>query len=340
MYIIFCDLCSKKNKSIFKREPCCQIITSFPKQRYIIDVTELPDEFNIKDKFYLFNIIDHFSKFGMSHLIKDKKAETILEKLKLSFESYGFPLEIGSDNGPEFKNSLVENFLSKHNIKFIHGKPYNPHSQGVVERFHQTLKDLLYSYYFNETNKLNLKDSLNVVLLKYNNHKHNTTLKAPNEIFFSKSNELYELVLNNIKKSFKHVGKDFNNFIEKEKILLNPKFLFKKKYSNNKPGALIFNRIKHKKIYTKIASTVIHKSGSNYLIEISKDYPIYELKKGDQYYVNYKLIKKCSLESWKKILDENMDSKKNVDIEELIDINDIIDDKEENFINFNQKEFN
>ena len=39
-------------------------------------------------------------------------------------------------------------------------------------------------------------------------------------------------------------------------------------------------------------------------------------------------------------IDENMDSKKNVDIEELIDINDIIDDKEENFINFNQKEFN
>ena len=102
------------------------------------------------------------------------------------------------------------------------------------------MKDLLYSYYFNETNKLNLKDSLNVVLLKYNNHKHNTTLKAPNEIFFSKSNELYELVLNNIKKSFKHVGKDFYNFKVKEKILLNPKLLFKKKYSNNKPGTLIF----------------------------------------------------------------------------------------------------
>ena len=46
------------------------------------------------------------------------------------------------------------------------------------------------------------------------------------------------------------------------------------------------------------------KSGSNYLIEINKDYPIYELKKGEQYYVNYKLIKKCNLESWKKILNK------------------------------------
>ena len=90
------------------------------------------------------------------------------------------------------------------------------------------MKDLLFSYYFSETNKLNLKDSLNIVLLKYNNHKHNSTLMTPNEVFFSKSNELYNTLLNNIKKSFKNVGREFNNFIENEKILLNPKFLLKK----------------------------------------------------------------------------------------------------------------
>ena len=335
-----CELCAKKNKAIFKREPCGQIVTSYPKQRYIMDITELPEEFNDKNKLYLFNIIDHFSKFGMSHIIQDKRAETIVEKLKISFESYGFPDEIGSDKESEFKNTLVENFLVKHNIKFIHGNPYNPHSQGVVERFHQTLKDLLFSYYFNETNKLNLKDSLNIVLLKYNNYKHNATLMNPNEIFFSYSNELFDTVLHNIKKSFKNVGIDFNNFKEKEKILLNPKFLFKKKYNNKKPGTLIFNKIKHKKIYLKIVSTVVKKSGSNYLIEINKDYPNYELKSGDQYYVNYKLIKKCSLESWKKILNEKVVSKKKLDLDEIIDNNDIIEDNEENFINLNQNEFN
>lgn len=91
-------------------------MTFYPKQRFVMDVTELPDEFNNKKNIYLLNIIDHFSKFGMSHIINDKKAETILEKLKISFECYGFPEEVGSDNGREFRNSTIETFLVKHNI--------------------------------------------------------------------------------------------------------------------------------------------------------------------------------------------------------------------------------
>lgn len=46
---------------------------------------------------------------------------------------------------------------------------------------------------------------------------------TPNEIFYSKSNDLFKTVLNNIKNSFKNVGKEFNNFTECEKVLLNPK---------------------------------------------------------------------------------------------------------------------
>ena len=40
--------------------------------------------------------------------------------------------------------SLLINFLNSKNIDFIRGMPYNPHSQGVVERFHQTLKDRIH----------------------------------------------------------------------------------------------------------------------------------------------------------------------------------------------------
>ena len=121
----------KKNKAIFKRESCGQIVSSYPKKSYIIDVTDLPEDFYDKNKIYLFNIVEHFSKFGMFYIIKDKKSKTVVEKLKLSFQSYGFPDEIGSDNGGEFKNALVENYLAKNNIKFIHGKPYNPTLKGL-----------------------------------------------------------------------------------------------------------------------------------------------------------------------------------------------------------------
>ena len=123
-----CIKCSQKNKNVLKREPSGQIITYYPRQRYVIDLTELPEEFyENKSKIYLF--------------------------------------------------------------------------------------------------------------------------------------DLYLTVLNNIKKSFKNIGKDFYNFCENEKILLNPKFLIKKKFTKDKPGFLVFNKIKHKKIYKKINATVIKKSG-------------------------------------------------------------------------------
>ena len=35
--------------------------------------------------------------------------------------------------------------------------PYNPHSQGVAERFHKTIKDLLYAKYLDNENNFNHK---------------------------------------------------------------------------------------------------------------------------------------------------------------------------------------
>ena len=76
----------------------------------------------------------------MSYLIENKKSSTIYKNLKFALDCNGFPYEIGSDNGKEFRNELIENYLKSKNIKYIHGMPYNPHSQGVVERFHKQLK--------------------------------------------------------------------------------------------------------------------------------------------------------------------------------------------------------
>ena len=66
----------KKNKNSLKREPCNQIITYYPKQRFIMDLTELHDELNEKKK-SLLNIIGHFSKLGISFLINNKESKTI-----------------------------------------------------------------------------------------------------------------------------------------------------------------------------------------------------------------------------------------------------------------------
>ena len=74
-YIIkFCVVyLGRSSRTKLKRELVKQIITKFPKWRYVMDLTELPFEFFHKEKLYLFCIIDHFSKYGMAYIIDNQK---------------------------------------------------------------------------------------------------------------------------------------------------------------------------------------------------------------------------------------------------------------------------
>ena len=56
----------KITRNKLKRESCKQIITYYPRQRYVMDISELPLDIS-KDKSYLFSIIDHFSKYGIAY---------------------------------------------------------------------------------------------------------------------------------------------------------------------------------------------------------------------------------------------------------------------------------
>ena len=87
---------------------------------------------------------------------------------------------------------------------------------------------MLYSLYFDDENDYDLKESLDIVLKMYNNHKHTSTKFTPNELYFTKDYKIFEEAKNNIKNSFKYIGKLFNLFNIKDLVLVNPKFIIKK----------------------------------------------------------------------------------------------------------------
>ena len=145
-----CEVCIQKKAVFYKREPSKQIIMERPKQRYVIDLTYLPIEIIKETEFkYLFNIIDHFSKFIISFLLFDKKADSIVSKLKLCFDKYGYPEQLSCYNGSEFINNKVKKLLDDKKITMIRGMPYNPHSQGIIERTHRTVRNALICDYLN-----------------------------------------------------------------------------------------------------------------------------------------------------------------------------------------------
>lgn len=131
------NLFAKKYK-LYIREPCRQIIMERPKQRYIKDLTYIPSDLCKSTKFkYLLNIVDHFSKFIISYPIEKKKGPTIKSKLEECFKKYGYPEQVGSDNGSELVKKIVKNFLSKLNINFIHR----------IERAFRTIRNALICQY-------------------------------------------------------------------------------------------------------------------------------------------------------------------------------------------------
>ena len=73
-YINNCIICKTKNKSLILSQPRNQIICSYPKEFYVIDLTELPAIYLgcIKTKVYLLSVIYHFSKLGDNYIIYNK----------------------------------------------------------------------------------------------------------------------------------------------------------------------------------------------------------------------------------------------------------------------------
>ena len=89
-------------------------------------------------KKYISWMVDVFSRMLAGVVLKDKKAETILEKLEMEWcLRYGYP-SVGfyADNGGEFRNYKMEEFVSKLGIKIEFSPSYSPWSNGLNERNH------------------------------------------------------------------------------------------------------------------------------------------------------------------------------------------------------------
>ena len=66
--------CYQKNANFYKRESSKTIIFDYPRDRYVLDITDLPFYIDIQDEYkYLLNIIEHFSKLCKSYPLKKKR---------------------------------------------------------------------------------------------------------------------------------------------------------------------------------------------------------------------------------------------------------------------------
>jgi hypothetical protein len=91
-------------------------------------------------------IVDDFSRFTWVFFLQDKTETqgTLKRFLRRAQNEFDLKVKkIRSDNGSEFKNLQVEEFLEEEGIKHEFSAPYTPQQNGVVERKNRTLIDMV-----------------------------------------------------------------------------------------------------------------------------------------------------------------------------------------------------
>jgi len=79
-------------------------------------------------------LIDQFSKYVETKVVERQSAEEVKEFLLETFARYGIPQSVLTDNATSFKSRVATEVYESLGIKGKSAVPYNPTSNGVVER--------------------------------------------------------------------------------------------------------------------------------------------------------------------------------------------------------------
>ena len=140
-------------------------------------------------------VVDAYSKWPEVAVMSSTTSEKTINVLRTMFAQHGLPEQLVSDNGPQFTSSEFSQFLQNNRIKHILSAPHHPASNGLAERFVQTLKRNL---------KATVKEGkaihhrLSEFLFEYRATPHATTNVSPSELFLKrKLRTRFDLMLPN-----------------------------------------------------------------------------------------------------------------------------------------------
>ena len=142
-----CQMVGKPNQTIPKAQ--LQPIPAFdePFSRILIDcVGPLPRTRSGNE--YLLTIMCTSTRFPEAIPLRNIKTKSIVKALRKFFTFVGLPKSVQSDQGSNFMSGIFQHVMHKLGIKQYRSSAYHPESQGALERFHQTLKNMIRSYCF------------------------------------------------------------------------------------------------------------------------------------------------------------------------------------------------
>jgi len=101
--------------------------------------------------YFLSTILDDFSRYIITwELCKTATAEDVKRSVEQAISVSGVKHvdiinrpRLLSDNGPCYVSRPLKDYLDEQKIKHIHSRPYHPQTQGKIERYHRSLKNVI-----------------------------------------------------------------------------------------------------------------------------------------------------------------------------------------------------
>lgn len=148
--------------------------------------------------YYLSTVLDDYSRYILSwKLSPTMNADDVEETLMMALKKSGLEQarvrhrpRLLTDNGPAYLSKNLARFLKRKHLEHIRGAPYHPMTQGKIERFHRSMKNviLLQNYY----SPSGLEKALVEFVEYYNNERYHESLEnlTPADIYFGKFEEV------------------------------------------------------------------------------------------------------------------------------------------------------
>ncbi|KAL7290669.1 hypothetical protein TKK_0015428 [Trichogramma kaykai] len=129
-------------------------------------------------------VIDAHSKWPeVIDFKQNTKTYRVVEECKTLFARHGLPIDIVTDNGPQFASAEFATFVTRVGVKHTFSPPFCPSTNGAAENFVGTFKD--------KVSKImkggeSLQSAIDLFLFDYRSYPHCTTGKTPSQLLYKR----------------------------------------------------------------------------------------------------------------------------------------------------------
>jgi len=148
--------------------------------------------------YYLSTVMDDYSRYILAwRLCQTMMAEDVKKTLDMAIETTGVEHvrvvhrpRLLSENGSAYVSKELKRYLEANEIHHIRTKPYHPMTQGKIERYHRSMKNLiLLDHYYSPSE---LEERIREWVDYYNLHRYHEAIDnvTPNDKYFGRDKEI------------------------------------------------------------------------------------------------------------------------------------------------------